>query len=113
MMFYANTLFYLSFVFIYFNNFYNSIWQSNTYLIYSNKFLSFLNIKLLSNILLLIKKVNSVHKLNNILTFLLLLLLYLPVITNLIITQSIFIKIIPYITSSHKVLLYIYFFLLC
>src|SRR2546429_9301290 len=88
--FYANvyTYDYLFSVFTRFNDSCDSIWRSNTHLICPNKFLSFSSIRLLSNTLSLMGKVNGVRELNNTSTFLLSLSLYSPVVTNLIMTQS-------------------------
>ncbi|RIA87592.1 hypothetical protein C1645_777045, partial [Glomus cerebriforme] len=62
-------LFYLFSVFTHFNDFCDSIWRSNIHLICPNKFLNFSSIKLLSNTLSLIRKVNGIRELNNITTF--------------------------------------------
>src|SRR3954454_6974901 len=112
--FYANvyTYDYLFSVFTRFNDSCDSIWRSNTHLICPNKFLSFSSIRLLSNTLSLIGKVNGVRELNNTSTFPLSLSLHSPVVTNLIMTQSTPVETIPYITSSRKASLYVRFFLL-
>src|SRR5436190_4329708 len=104
------SLSHLSSIFTRFNDSCDSIWRSNTHLICPNKFLSFSSIKLLSNTLSLMGKVNGIRGLNNTSTFPSSLSLHSPVVTNLIMTQSTPVKTIPYITSSRKASLYVRFF---